>query len=509
MNVAIFCTHTTWLSHFETELEIAQLYLDKGFKVDFYICNDTSFECCENILSRSLIDKTDYFDISNINCEFCKKRQKNGFSKLEGEFNVFPLIDSEFKNSNFQIDQTFLESHNKLKKLYHDDIYDIGWGIISSFISFTRDPYLNLFEYKTQIEKLYSDSVRVYESAKRVLMSNKYDQIYIFNSRFSYTRGLFRLGLSLNIPTFVHERGANPNKFELFYNNTPHNINFLKERVNEYWHKGKVFRKKIIGKKFFRMKINGFGGSWKSFTNNFEINKLPNGFDDSKKNIVFFTSSEDEFSAIDDTYFSPFFSSQLDCLSYLCKEFEKLNDSNLKFYIRIHPNSKNMVQSYLDEIHSYSRYKNVEIISPDSSINSYSLLFNAHKIITYGSTMTIEAVFWGKPSLLLSNYELSNFKGPIIPTTFDEIINLCFINKLKKPDRTDAIKLGYYFSTYGRKYKYYKAVDYLNGYFKGVNLSTGEVLHIKESFLRYRINVIKGFLYRTYKKIFRDKIINN
>ena len=498
MRIAIFSTHPTWLTHFETELEIAQNLLDIGYNIDFYVCNDSSFTCCENILSRSLLDKTDYDEISKVNCDFCKSRQVRGFNKLDGDFRIFPLIDSEFKNTNFHFDENYLESHVNFKKLYYDDNYDIGWGIISSFISFTRDPYINLHNHKIQIEKLYSDSIRVYESAKKVLINNKYDEIYIFNARFSYTRGLFRLGISLKIPTIVHERGSVPSKYEIFKNNTPHNISFFKQRVYYYWKNGFLLTRARIGKKYFHNKINGFGGSWMSFSDQFETNKLPDDFDNQIKNIVFFTSSEDEYAAIDETYFSPFFSSQLDCLRYLCAEFEKLNDPNLKFYIRIHPNSKNMVQSYLNELHSFSKFKNVEIISPDCSINSYSLLFNAYKIITYGSTMTIEAVFWGKPTILLSNYEFSVFKGPIIPSRFEEIKDLCFINNLKKPDRSDAIKLGYYFNTYGKNYKFYTPNDYLNGYFKGVNLSNGELLISPESKFTTFVNKIKRILYPCY-----------
>ncbi len=50
--------------------------------------------------------------------------------------------------------------------------------------------------------------------------------------------------------------------------------------------------------------------------------------------------------------------------------------------------------------------------------------------------------------------------------------------------------------------KYYKPIDYKTSYFKRINLSTDEIMQLKESFLKHKINLIKGFLFRLYKSKF-------
>jgi hypothetical protein len=498
MKVAIFSTHPTWVTHLETELEIAQELLNEGVEVDFYICNDSRFNCCENILSRSLLDKIDYYEIADSNCDFCINRQSRGFELLNGFVNKYPLINEKQRNIKYTFDDSYLDSSAKLKTLYYDDNYDIGWSLLSSLISFTRNPFVNVFEYKDIIKSLYSDSIKVYETAKEAIILNGYDRIYIFNGRFSYTKGLYNLGLKLKLSTYIHERGSVPDKYELYINSTPHNISDFHLSVNNYWLKGNFFSRKRIGKEFYNKKIKGFGGSWESFTTNFVENKLPPDFNNEIFNIVLYTSSEDEFTAIDDTYFYLFFKTQLEGIEYLCNELSGLKDSKIHLYIRIHPNSRAINHDYLEKLLSFSLYSNVTVIPPDSDVNSYSLLFNASKVITFGSTITIEAVFWKIPVVLLSNCQYTNFRGPMIPSEFEQVKEMCLEKSHLKSSNKDAIKLGYYFNTYGLKYKNYKAIDYLNGYFKGVNLSTGELLISPEPKFTTFVNRIKRILYPCY-----------
>ena len=498
MRVAIFSTHPTWLTHFETELEIAQDLLNKGANVDFYICDDKSFSCCENILSRSLLDKIKYNKISELNCNFCISRQSKGFNLLKGDIRKYPLINKKQIVLSHNFECSYLQSPNNLKNLYYDDDYDIGWSLLSSFVSFTRNPYIDLFEYKNEIQNLYSDSIKVYETAKEALISNNYDRIYVFNGRFSYTRGLLRLGQKYNVPTFIHERGSVPQKYGIFLNTYPHDISNYFKIVNKHWDKSNKIKRVIEGKNFFRNKIDGFTGSWKSYTSNFELDKLPEGFDTGLFNIVIFTSSDDEYISIDKTWDNPYFNNQLEGLEFLCEEFDKLGQINQILYIRLHPNSKEMDENYIKRLSLLTKYKNVNIIFSDSSVNSYSLLFNADKVITFGSTMTIEANFWGKPVVLLGNSLYSPFASSVKPEGINDVVEVCFKSKLTKTNRKDAIKIGYYLGTYGEYYKYYKAKDYLNGYFKGINLSTGELLISPEPKFTTFVNRIKRILYPCY-----------
>ena len=508
MKVAIFSTHPTFVTHFESELEIAQKLLNNGVKVDFYLCNDKRIKCCDNVIAVKYINNSGYHESSSWVCDFCINRQSVGLKLLDGSVNHHFLINEEELKKDYFFDSSYLADQEVFKSLYYDDVFDVGWSILSSLISYTRDPFVNLVDYKSVIINLYNDSIRVYETAKKSILLNQYDRIYLFNGRLSYTRGLYRLGQKYGVETIVHERGSTPDKYELFVNTTPHNIDDFYIRVNQYWKKSNVFYRYFIGKKFFINKINGFSGSWESFSKNFSKNKLPDGFNKSFNNIVVFTSSEDEFVSIDSSWKNPFFKSQVEGLDFLCKEISK-NNNQYKLYIRIHPNSKNIKDYYLKLIYDLKKYNNVVIIPPDSTINSYSLLFEADKVITFGSTMTIEAVFWRKPVILLGKGLYYNFKGPIIPENLNQIKELLFSNDMPKVTRLDAIKIGYYFRVFGIPYEYYKSLDYKSGFFKGVNVTNGEVIYTKESYFRYIFNIIKGVLYKLLVTLSRNNIDNN
>ena len=499
MKIAIFSTHPTYVTHLETELELAQEFIDKDYEVDFYVCNDQSIKCCDNVLAMYLNNSDTYNETSFKVCTFCIQRQTLGFNLLKGNFELLPLVSPKHKSIQYSFHESFLESIDKFKELIYDDCFDVGWAILSSLISYTKNPFLDLKEYKQIIIDLYNESIKIYETAKENLAANNYDQIFVFNGRLSYTRGLYRLGRSLNIKTLIHERGSVPEKYEIYENTTPHNIINYYKRINEYWSKGSFFSRYKYGHSFFKKKIEGFGGSWETFTTRFKKDCLPLSFNPKNKNIVLFTSSEDEFASIDSTWDNPFFKNQLNGIEYLCKEINNRKLNNEFLYIRVHPNSRLMNENYLDKLFSFSKYSNVEIIYPESDINSYTLMFNSYRVITFGSTMTIESVYWGKATILLANCEFNQFNGPITPKVNSEIIELCFEKKLPKPSKKDAVKIGYYLLMYGKNYKYYEAVDYQTGYFKGVNLSTGDVLQIKESKITYNINRIKGLLFEIYK----------
>ena len=88
-------------------------------------------------------------------------------------------------------------------------------------------------------------------------------------------------------------------------------------------------------------------------------------------------------------------------------------------------------------------------------------------VVTYSSRIIIEAVYWGKNSISLSNIMFySRFGIGLYPRNriiLQDMLKADY--KYKKIDRKKCIYIGYYFETYGIKYKFYKPYNYFNGYF--------------------------------------------
>jgi len=478
MKVGIFCTHYNWETHYETDLEIAQRHLKRGDEVTMFMCDQRNFSCCENIWSVALHFKKEYQEYQESICEKCEIRQKKGISLLSGNVEVLPLIRKEEMLVDYDLDDMFLKSIETLQSLVIDEYYDIGWSMLSSLISFTRDPFVDLKKHNVELKKLYCDIVRVIRSAEFYIMHNNFDRVYVFNGRFSYTKGIFRAAKKLKVPVYIHERGSVPNKFALFIEHMPHEIDDLKNRVYNHWDLSKnSVKKDTIGRQFYSDNIKGFSGSWISFAKDFEMGKLPEYWEQEKENIVIYTSSEDEFVSIDETWLNPYFKDQVTGLEYVCKRFIENNNLNQSLYIRIHPNSAKLPETYLEKIRSLADEKRIFIIEPNSNISSYDLLLNCSKVVTFGSTITMEAIFWGKPVVVLGNSNYNFFKGVVIPNDINDINALCFEKSLPIPDNEDAIKFGFYVRTYGINYKYYKPLNFSKGTFKGVDLFNLTPIH--------------------------------
>jgi hypothetical protein len=120
MKVAVFSTHTVWYNHLETELEIAQNHINKGHSLDFYRCNERYFKFCENILSAALKNYKNYSDINDTICEFCIKRQNDGYNLLKGSHKMFDLINKDQLQMTYKLDITYLENVEKFKTLFNE-----------------------------------------------------------------------------------------------------------------------------------------------------------------------------------------------------------------------------------------------------------------------------------------------------------------------------------------------------------------------------------------------------
>jgi hypothetical protein len=225
---------------------------------------------------------------------------------------------------------------------------------------------------------------------------------------------------------------------------------------------------------------------WFNYLDKQEKDLLPVNWNDKIENLVLFTSSEDEFVSISDEWNLTLFKSQFEGIKFISDIISNL--TNIHLYIRVHPNVEGMSNDYKTLLMKLSFNNNTTLINYDSPVSSYALLKKCNKVITFGSTVGIEAVFWGKPSILIGKSYYINLKGVIVPKTQDELVNLLTRRIDDLPEAGDALKYGYFMKTFGVEYQYYKPVDLMSGNFKGINL--GE--HKK----KYQPSLIHKILHR-------------
>jgi len=468
MNVAVFSTHVLWPSHYETDLEILSGLLDAKNKVFHVTCNK-ELPLCELVLEQSLYAKRPYDAILADCCGRCVRKMQTGRSLLSGTTQTVPLISRRRLEQAPTLSSFYSRSHDNLKSLYIDN-YDVGWSLLSTLVSFTRDPFLDLRQYATELETLYRTCHAVYYSTLDTIGTSALDEGYVFNGRFSYTKAVIKAFARAGLTCHTHERGGSIDRYSVFTNHTIHDIDMFTTLVHQAWDaNADELEKTSIGSHFFTDRRSGNPGTWKSFTTDQIDGALPAGWDDSHYNVVLFTSSEDEFVGISPQWEGPIYASQLDGVRDLAGSFLSSSDPDLRLYVRIHPNAATLSDSYTHALMQLVNSK-VIVIPALSPISSYDLLDKADKVVTFGSTMAIESLYWGKPSILLGKSLYYGLKGPHKPQSHTEAMRLICDRQVHTATDNDAIKCGYFLKSRGKPYKHYSAVDFQTGFFEGVNL---------------------------------------
>ena len=210
--------------------------------------------------------------------------------------------------------------------------------------------------------------------------------------------------------------------------------------------------------------------SWFSFTKEQSKELLPDNWRPSARNIVIYNSSEDEYEALGIEWKNPLYPNQLDAIKRIIASLEQQRDGDIHVTLRMHPNNKDMAKSELDKWYGLES-KILTVVHHDSPIDTYALLRNADTVLTFGSTVGIEAVFWSKPSVLAGLSAYRNLGGTYNPSSHEELIKLLLNNKLPLKDKLPAIMYGYYMNTYGIPFRYFDAEGICNGKFKEIDLS--------------------------------------
>ena len=478
--------------HFERGLENLQRQIDKGEKVGVIVCNKSLLSCFRNL------------ENSYIKCLACVSRRKNGLSLINGDFNTFNFSELSYEESK-KIKKTStyeFQSIKELKKLYIDS-FDIGYAISSTLITHTKNPNPNLYDYKDIVNDLIWSAGKVYFSVKRILEEQSPNKVFFHNGRHALGRAVLRACDSLKINYISYESGFRRDEFMLYENGMPQNPELREKQIRKHWEKNKNLKeKRAVAKSYYIDQRNGRNAPTEKF--NFvkgqKETSFPENWSSKKKNIVIYNSTENEFAAIDDSWNLPFYKNQNDAIIQIINSLENI-DKEIQIYLRIHPNYSLSNDPSIQEIYKI-KSKIFKIIDSNSDVSSYSLIEEADVVLTFVSTVGVESVFWGTPTILLGNAFYKNLGGFYIPRTHDECIEL-LLKDLKPMAKTGPLMWGYYNARYGIKYKYYKPINHDIGYFKNKLILPSSILIIfNKSRWRKRLR-----FFDLFARYFRKKLI--
>jgi hypothetical protein len=407
-------------------------------------------------------------DGSRNRCGLCVYKRDRGAELLSKPVKIHRIAD-------YSRDTDVAEERARIETLatredfraYEVDGMDIGWGALSTTIDIYRDPSLetpgSIDVARTQCEA----AVKMSRAVTRFLASHEgFDRAYIFNGRWATSRAAFRACRQAGLDAMTHERGCSAYKYSLFENSLPHSRAFWHKAINEAWDAAST-EQRAVGRQFFEDNRAGKAVSWVSFVKGQEKNKLPDGWDASRRNIVIFNSSEDEFAGIDPSWKWPFFSMQSEEIRRIVEDMARI-DPKARVYLRMHPNLKGVDNADTRNSRAIPG-NNFCLITPSEVVSTYDLIEAADVVITFGSTVGVETTFWRRPSVLAGPAFYEELDVAYVARSHEHLMELITRDLEPKPI-DNALKYGYFLRTLGSEFRHWKPDGLFTGDFKGVNL---------------------------------------
>ena len=435
MKYLVFSLSALVEPHYGVLLEEAEALYQEGHDVYFAYCDGFSRCCSANMEGSRLFCTL---------CRFCAKRWAKKY--LSDGIKVIPL---RHPGTSVHVEWQY-STAGDIKKIKYKGV-SIGYAVMSTYTSTTRDPEPDFS--KKSIRKYFdfalNNAASWVEAHISLLEKTQVDAVSIFNGRFVEPRPLVDMALASQKPLRVNEVIGGPRTGEpfsriIYHNHLPHSIPYNTELLHKVWNfpNESMEEKERKGKEFFERRRKGIPAGDRVYITKQKKGLLPDNWNEYKRNIVIFNSSEDEFSAVGkefDDY--AFFDSQFEGIETILSKF---TSEEYHFYLRVHPNLQRIKFKYHTALYDLPRkYKNLTVIPASAPCSTYDLLDAAEKVIVFGSTMGAEAVYWGKPTILLAGAFYYMLDICYIPKNVDELC--AFITERLKPKNSfGAVQYGYY-----------------------------------------------------------------
>jgi len=447
----------SYCPHLETAGEISLDFHEKGFEVVFsFILFDNILDYSPSIIRRTLLFQRRIYRVKAL----INKLNSSGLYKTEiftPQRHQVQLIFNQIRPS--------LDAANNIEeiKLICYDSIKIGMAVASSYISLMGDPFPSI--NKKIIARLFKAAIATYLGTQQLIEKFKPLAVITFNGRFATSKPIIDVCKNNDIRIMYHERGANETKYFLDYC-SPHSFICHRKNMNLLWQSDAPEDKVATAKSYFERKISGEGIGWFSFTRNQVKNLIPE--QRKLKRWTYFSSSDDEYAAVEDAIEHPLFESQFEAIKWLISFVDKIDNTEL--LIRVHPHKKfksKRLRRWWEDLAG----KNVTVIASDSPIDSYALANSSDLVIVYGSTIGAEAAYLGKPVILLGDAIYRNLGCVYEPSSITELEELLSQDSLSAKPKEATYPFGYYNLNYGKNFQYYKPENLFFGKFLGSYLS--------------------------------------
>lgn len=444
-----FAPFALWSPHFETDLEIIQNHADAGGRVVVLSCDGQLKTCEPNPEHRALV------------CRACQGRFRSGMRWLQGPAISHQTFHDLTADEALQVESLRTRAWTDLEEVraFRLDGTDVGLAAISSVVSWSREPSPDVGKFAKAIGDNVASAAMVYFSLSRKLTGLGASAISLCNGRVAALRPALRAAQKLGVTAYVHERAGYADRYALTTDTYPHDLAAIKSEIERLVPETGFTQAQVRSARgWYEERRAGIAQSWISFVAGQDRGAVPDEIHGAARKVAIFVSSEDEFVAIEE-WNNPFYPSQNEGIESLLSAFE--SDSRVRFFLREHPNMAGLDNSQLDGIHALARrFPRLVVIDASSPVSSYALIDAVDLVITFGSTIGVEACYAGKPSVLMGRamYEdLGVCLKPVSHAALVQIVEAVTAGNAPAPPEGSAFgleKFGHYNRLGGRAFRH-------------------------------------------------------
>ena len=318
-----------------------------------------------------------------------------------------------------------------------------------------------------ELERYFFQST-IKEIKEQVNRSN-YSEVITVNGRYIVNGAVVQACKESRIKcSLIEAAGSTPGNYEI-YQVSPHDIPSVQIMQKEFWNAAGPDREKSA-EKGLEKKISGLNLPGMNFTENFTEKFTVAQNLKSKKIAAFFPTSEREFAIFPEfSWTDGFEGSQKEAFFAFCR-IAKSNGYHV--IVRVHPvdkKSPKKMQNDFAEIEN-TMWKELceatksEMIACESKISSYDLISKADLCATYASSISVECILLGKPTLILGQSEISNLVSEICAFNETTLIQK-FKEGIPTIDREALYPYGYWLQAAGNKLELFNFVSDQEVYF--------------------------------------------
>lgn len=397
--VVVHAGYPLWRKHTLVAIARAKELQDNGSQVILTYCNAKSGTCAVNLSGSPLA------------CAICRSRvrqtaERNGLTAVP------------------------LETPVAVDELRLSEKRDLAEGVHSAVISTFRElpgegpgnPVVRAIK-----RRYYRTASGLLSSMKKLLKQETPDRVEVFNGRHACSRFCITAAVNASIPFNTMEITSKGRPI-LFQGHTAHDRLRIQQRMLSLPMDIEIAREYFERRR--RPSINKYAKQHSAvFT--------PPDAANFRRKVTVFLSSQDEFEALGRDWKSPF-PDYAGVIREAC-----LKNPDYLFCIRFHPNQADMSSDIETPFEDVRGLPNTVLYYPLDTANSYTLVEWSDVVVTFGSTVTIEACWMGKPSIMLGPSFYDQLDVSYNPATMEEFLTLLRKDLTPRP-ATNAARLAIY-----------------------------------------------------------------